>query len=122
FNREPHMLIEDASVVAGVILTGERIELAPRGVDDLCDLPCRTGLGPLKHQMFDEVRDAVLAQRLVARSDAKPKSDGNGANMGNRLCPHSNSIAQLAVSVQTSNPRVLAFHGRGDHYCLKDGL
>jgi hypothetical protein len=54
-------------VVAGVLLAGECVELAPDGVDLAGDVPSgRALLGALEEHVLGEVRDSVRLLRLVA--------------------------------------------------------
>ena len=73
------MLVEDLEVVAGVLLGGERVHLAANGIDRLSDVlraPCR---GALEQHVLDEMSDAALLLRFVARARgrARPRCSRN---------------------------------------------
>jgi hypothetical protein len=59
-------------VVAGVLLGGERVEVAADRVELLGDLLRGTPPRALEQQVLEVVRGACLRRRLVARADVHP--------------------------------------------------
>jgi hypothetical protein len=71
--------------VAGDLLRGVGVQAAARAFDRLGDLGGgRASLGALEEHVFDEVRQAIGARRLVAGADARKKGDGRGLGDGHR--------------------------------------
>ena len=74
--------VEHGRVEAGVLLLGERVELAAHGVHGTGDVERRTGRGALEEQVLEEVTGAGQAHRLVARTDGDPHADAQAAHCG----------------------------------------
>ncbi len=74
-DAEPDVLGRQPAVVRGVFLGGEGIHLTADAVDGLGDVVGRARLGALEEEMLEEMRDARVFGRLVARTYADPHSD-----------------------------------------------
>jgi len=79
------VLVEDLEVEAGVLLRGEGVHLAAHGIDDERDVLGAAGLRALEQEVLDEVGDAVLLRRLVARAAFHPYPQGDRAQVAHRL-------------------------------------
>ncbi len=88
------MLVEHLDVIADQFLRRERVEPAADRIDRPRDLLGRTVLGPLKHHVLDEMRDAALIDRLFARPRADPDSNGDAAHVRHLLRDHANAVRQ----------------------------
>ena len=66
------MFLGDALEIGGIVIAGKRILLAAEIRDKLREFALRIGLGALEHQMFEEMRDAGLARRIVGGAVAIP--------------------------------------------------
>ena len=76
------MLLGDALEIGGVIIAGEGVLLAAEFRDHFGKLALRMGFGALEHQMFEKMRDARFARRIVGRAVAIPhhmRDDGRAA-------------------------------------------
>ncbi len=62
----------DALVIGGVVPGRERVVLAAIAGDGAREFARRDLARALEHQVFEEVRDAGMAARLVSRADAIP--------------------------------------------------
>ena len=71
------VLARDPLVVAGVVVGGEGVLLAADGGHGLRELAGRVLGGALEHQVFEEMRDAGLAGRLVGGADLVPDHVGD---------------------------------------------
>ena len=84
-DRERHVLVEHLDVVARVFLGRERVELAANRVDRLRDDLRRARVGALEQHVLDEVRDAALGIRLVARAAREPHADRHRSHVRHRF-------------------------------------
>ena len=82
---ERQMLVEHLDVVARVFLRGERVHLAADRIDRLRDVLGAPGRRALEEHVLDEVRDAALLLRLVARAAREPDADADGPHMRHPL-------------------------------------
>ena len=71
------MLARDALEIAGVVGGGEGVLLAADRRHRLREASGRVLGGALEHQMFEEMRDAGLARRLVGGADLVPDHVGD---------------------------------------------
>ena len=78
---EREMLVENFRVVADQLLGGEGVEISADRIDGARDLFRGPVAGAFEEHVLDEVRDAVLLGRFVARSGADPDADRDGADM-----------------------------------------
>jgi hypothetical protein len=69
-------------VVAGVLLGGERVQLAADRIHRLRDVDSGARRGRLEQQVFQEVRGAGHGGTLVTRSDTYPHPYRGRANPG----------------------------------------
>ena len=88
---EREITVEDGRVEAGVLLLGERVELAADGVHLDRDVEGAAAPGALEQQVFEEVAGAGQRGRLVARADRHPHADAHAADAGHRLGDHAQS-------------------------------
>jgi hypothetical protein len=88
----PEVLVEAASVVARVLLRGERIEVPPDGLHPLRDVVGAAADRPLEHHVLDEVGEPGLLGGLVPAPRLHPCSHGNRANGGDALRNHADPI------------------------------
>ena len=84
-DRERQVLVEDLDVVARVFLGGERVHLAADGVDRLRDVLGAAGGGALEEHVLDEMGDAALLPRLMARTARQPHADAHRAHVRHPL-------------------------------------
>ena len=76
-HHRAQMLLGDALEIGGVIVAGERVLLAADLRDGFREGALRMRLGALEHQMFEKMRDARLAWRIVGRTVAVPDHVGD---------------------------------------------
>ena len=100
-DRQAEVLVEDPRVEAGVLLGGERVELAADRVERDRDVERGPLAGALEQQVLEEVRAAVQGRRLVARADADPDPDAGRPDAGQLL----GDDAQPAGQDGTPDPR-----------------
>src|SRR6185437_8363916 len=72
--------VEHGRVEAGVLLLGERVELAADSVHGRGDVERRACVGALEQQMFEEVAGTGKAGHLVAGPDGNPHTDTDTAH------------------------------------------
>ena len=87
--------VGNARVDDRVLARGGGVQLAAECVEDLGDLERVVRGSALEQQVLDEVADAGLARRLVARAAADPPADGNGAHAGEPLRGDAKAAGQL---------------------------
>ena len=78
------MLLGDLLEIGGEVVAGEGVLLAADLGDRFGKGALRMGLGALEHQVFEEMGDARLADRIVGRAVAIPDhvGDDRGAMVG----------------------------------------
>ena len=78
---EPHqggeMFLRGALEVGGIVVGGESVFLPAEFGHHLGELALRMGLGSLEHEMFQEMRDPRLPDRVIGRSVAVPDHVGD---------------------------------------------
>ena len=85
------VLVEEAGVEVGRLLAGGGVHRRPQPVEDLGDLDRRVVLGALEEHVLEEMRDARLRGRLVARAGPHPEAQRDRAHRGHRLGDHPNA-------------------------------
>jgi hypothetical protein len=91
---ERQMLVEHLDVVARVFLRRERVHLPADRIDRLRDVLGGARVGPLEQHVLDEVRDAALLLRLVARAARQPDADADRADMRHPLRQETETIGK----------------------------
>src|SRR5207253_8032257 len=91
---ERQVVGEELAVVAGVLLAGEGVQDAARGVDLLRDVRRPPPLRALEEQVLEEVRDPCLVRPLVARAVLDPDADGHRRELGELLRQHPDAVRQ----------------------------
>ena len=86
--RRLEVVVGDARVDERVLARRGGVQLAAEAVEDLRDLERAVPVGALEQQVLDEVRDARLARRLVARAGADPVADRDRADVVETLGDH----------------------------------
>ena len=76
-HHQPQPVGRDGLEIGGVVPRGERVLGPAIGGDQPRERAIRHCLGPLEHQMFEEMRDARLARRLVGRTNPVPDHVGD---------------------------------------------
>ena len=78
------MVAGDALEIGGVIVGGEGVLLPAEAGDGLRERADRVLLGALEHEVFEEMRDAGLSDRIIGRTIAVPHHVGHhrGAVIG----------------------------------------
>jgi hypothetical protein len=71
------MLRGDPLEIGRVVVGREGVLLAAQRRDDLRELARRMALGALEHQVFEEMRDAGSADRIVGRAVLVPDHVGH---------------------------------------------
>ena len=89
---ERQVLVEHLDVVARVFLGGERVHLAADGVDRLGDVLGAPGRRALEEHVLDEMGDAALLLRLVARAARQPDADADRAHVRHPLREETETI------------------------------
>ena len=79
------MLVQHLDVVACVFLGRERIHLTADGVDGLGNVLGAAGGSAFEEHVLDEMRDAALLGRLMARSPRQPHADTHGPDVRHPL-------------------------------------
>ena len=79
------MFIQDAGIEADHFLGGEGVEHAADAVHFAGDIFRGAPRGSLEDHVLDEMRNAVDAGRLAARTGTQPDSHGNGMDVFHRL-------------------------------------
>ena len=93
--RDVSVLGRALHVVAGVLLAGERVELAPDRVDLTGELPGgRPTLGALEEHVLREMGDAVRLASLVARAGRQHDEAGNRLGLRHRRRDDTQAVAQ----------------------------
>ncbi len=89
-HRQRQPVLGDLFVKGGVVMIGEGIGLAAILGDDLREGIVRIGLGAPKHHVFEEMRQAGNARRIVDRAYPKPQHLGGdgGAVIGDHQHLH----------------------------------
>ena len=94
-------------VVAGVLLAGERVELAADPVDLGRDVACgRAPLGALEEHVLGEVGDAADVGRLVARACREHDEARDRLRLRHRRCEHANAVGQRG-SLEDGHRRIV---------------
>ena len=94
--RRLEMVVGHAGVDERVLARRRGVQLAAEPVEDLGDLERVEPLAALEQQVLDEVRDARLRRRLVARAGADPVADGDRADVVETLADHPFAGVELA--------------------------
>ena len=82
-----------ANVVAGVLLAGERVELAPDSVDLAGDVAGgRTRVGALEEHVLGEMRDPVRLGRLVPGARSQHHEAGDRLRLRHRRGEHAEAV------------------------------
>ena len=84
-DRQRQVVVEHPRVEAGVLLGGERVELAADRVERHRDVHRAAAAGALEEQVLEEVRAAVQGGCLVARTDPDPHPDACRPDAGELL-------------------------------------
>ena len=71
-HHQRQAVLGDALEIGGRVMGGEGVVLAAIAGDDLGKFAGRDLFGALEHEMFEEMRDAGFALRLVGGSDLVP--------------------------------------------------
>jgi hypothetical protein len=79
-DRQREVGVEDMSLIAGVIPTGEGIEPAPADLELQGELPRRPPLGAFEHHVLEQVGDTQLAGPLVRTGGAHVNADRRRAH------------------------------------------
>ena len=79
-----------------LLSVGEGVHLPADVVRGLGDFQRRTRRRPFEEEVFEEVGDAVLFDRFVARADAHPDAHGHSTHVGNPLREHADSAGEHA--------------------------
>ena len=87
--RQRKVLVEDLDVVGRVLLGRERVQLAADRVHGLGDLLGAAAGGPLEEHVLDEVGDAGVFVRLVARAAREPDAHCDRSDVGHRFAQQS---------------------------------
>ena len=77
FHAGLEVLLGDLLEIGGEIVAGEGVLLPADLGDEFGELALGMGLGALEHQMFEEMGDARLAERIVGRAVAVPDHVGD---------------------------------------------
>ena len=88
------VLVEHLDVVARVFLGGEGVHLPADRVDRLGDVLGAAGRGALEEHVLDEVGDAALLLRLVARAAREPHADADRAHVRHPLGEETETVRQ----------------------------
>ena len=80
-----HLLVEHVRVEGGVLLAGERVDVAAEDVDDLRDLGGGALLGALEDEVLEKVRRAAVLLRLDRRAAAQVVAERDRADVRKRL-------------------------------------
>ena len=89
-----------ADVVAGVLLAGEGVELAPDRVDLAGDVARgRPPVGALEEHVLGEVRDPVRVRRLVARAGGEHDEARDGLGVRHRRRQDAQAVLQREAFV-----------------------
>src|SRR5437763_336855 len=94
--------VEHAGVEAGVLLRGERVGLAPDGLDLAGDLQRCPPPGALEQQVFQEVRGTRQDRGLVARADRDPHAERHAAHGGDRLGDDAQPVGQHGTAYRAA--------------------
>ena len=92
------VLVEHLHVVARVFLGGERVELAANRIDRLRDVFGRARGRALEQHVLDEVRDAALFVRLVARAARQPHTEADRAHVAHRFSDETNPVVECVAN------------------------
>ena len=111
------VLVEEARVQVGRLLAGRGVGRGAHAVEELGDLDRRVALGALEQQVLEEVRDAGLRRRLVARAGPHPEPERDRAHRGHRLgddpdAAESSSVSSTPSGRRRSTVRVASRAGR----------
>jgi hypothetical protein len=93
-DRERQVLVEHLGVVAGVFLRRERVDLAADRIDLLRDLLGVARRRALEEHVLDEVRDAGVIGRLVARAARQPDADGDRPHVRHPLGGETDTVGK----------------------------
>ena len=96
-DRQREVAVEHVRVVAGVLLGGERVQLAADRVHRLRDVDSGARRGRLEQQVFQEVRGTGHGGTFVARSDAYPHADRGRAHPGQVFGDHPQPAGQCGA-------------------------
>ena len=91
---ERQVLVEHLDVVAGVLLRGERVELAADRVDRLRDVLGRPRRRALEQHVLDEVGDAAALGGFVARSARQPDADADRTDLRHPLGENAKAVIE----------------------------
>jgi hypothetical protein len=83
--RGRHLLVEHVRVERGVLLAGERVDVASEDVDDFGDVGGGAALGAFEDEMLEKVRRAAVLFRLHCRAAAQIEPERGGANVRQRF-------------------------------------
>ena len=118
-DREGQLVGRQAEAVVGPVDPGRGVGLAAGGLDDAIELAGRQRLGLAEHQVLEQVREAGLADLLVARADPEPglvRHDRRAAIDG---AHHAEPVAQAPAPDRHSADRAFGFESHacecGDH-------
>ena len=82
---EFEIVFEDARVIAGALLAGGGVEIAAHPFDLFGDGERRALFRALERHVFEKMRDAVLARRLIDRAGAHRDAEGHGCKARHRI-------------------------------------
>ena len=112
--RDVAMLGRALDVVGGVLLAGERVELAADRVDLARDVArARPPLRPLEEHVLGEVRDAVRVRRLVARAGGEHDHAGDRLRLRHRRRQHAQAVVEHVVLERAHSPSASFASARG---------
>ena len=92
----------------GRLLAGRGVGRRAEAVEELGDLDRRVALGALEQQVLEEVRDARLRRRLVARAGPHPEPERDRAHRGNLLGDDPDARVELGAARRPRAGRVTA--------------
>ncbi len=108
------MLARDALEIAGVVVRRERVLLAADGGKLLREAAGRIFRRALEHQVFEEMRDAGLAGRLVGSADPVPQHVGDDRRAAIRDHHHGQAVGERELRDRRRGERSVAQHGRSE--------
>ena len=97
-DRDRHVLVEHLHVVARVFLGGERVELAADRIDRLRDVLGRARSGALEQHVLDEMSDAALFVRLVARAARQPDAEADRPHVAHRFSDETYPVVECVAN------------------------
>ena len=93
------LIVNETGVVAGVLLSRERVELSPQAVEMHGDVKRALRGRTFEHHMLHEMGKAGLIGSFVARAHIEPKAQRNRANVRHGPAYHRHAVVEYGFTL-----------------------